>query len=115
MIDLEKIQQFIWEQCGSPVETYDYNFPNLKAPIEIGLAHVLVALNGTGKNCYAADADCIFEYYEKGETSNGDSASCVDYLAEWKLLRDDGTEAKLEDQPPKTQLAIAKLFGEKDE
>lgn len=120
----EAMLNFIWEKRGSPlgftpirqvnrIRTEDGDIEEValhgefKEPIEIGLAHVLEAIQEIDTDYVVAygDGGIFYEIY-KGIIITDDTKIC-----DWILFRAPFIPAVLRDQPPETIEAIAKLLG----
>jgi hypothetical protein len=117
MTEIEKIQRFVWKKCGSPmiencnssVEILkDKGFIKFKIDVDIGLAHILVAVKG----CSSIDVDYHLSFlFHSIDFRYYDRARQQWRSPNWILLKKTGNEALFKDQLEETQIAIAELLG----
>ena len=91
---MNKLQQAVREKVGYPLT----------------LARVLHALNQYGNTeCFYADS--YGRIMRDAEVTHDSFNTEIQFLCNWQLLNEDGTECTFEQQSEETQNAIATLLG----
>jgi len=103
MQNLKKIQQFVREKCGCPVQIIRVSSETSKVYKILPLTLARVLSGRRGDNCLVwQDNKLYFRFDESGN------------IFEWQLLNGDDTDCTFEQQSEETQIAIAKLLGYKE-